>query len=408
MSPHSELQLGQNPDSPEDPDFDGYNTFADSDSDIANTPADPGPDIANTHARNEELREREATKSCFEIFDKLESLENKESRGRIGSMPNEWSNEAIPLFEHDGADYQLHLSHTWIKGIHTYANGSESVPEEADLDVYGLAGFNEWYGYIDIITWPLVVIPLGKLFVNKSGYSTWTGYELFLSGSLEVWMMYVPTKHDTVTWNTVDTGLFAHPGDRFDRIGDCKLALFCRSLRDLKTTTFEAAKKEVETSQQRRIKSLYLLEISDSDIGEFINLSRRHSSESHQGAYPPRDVVTRKEVVLTIENLNLGPGLARSQLMLLAMEKSEDRFVRFTPGAPDSWLEEEDSLLRAAVYKESWRIVDIILSAVNAHDYATGWDFSDCGIYHSACGPGREALLDLVVAYRQRSRYPRR
>ncbi|KAI1121504.1 hypothetical protein F5Y10DRAFT_288411 [Nemania abortiva] len=227
------------------------------------TPPDPDADIANIHASNKELREREATKACFQIFDKLDSLASKESRDQIGSIPSEWCDEAIPLFEHNDTDYQLHFSYTWLE-VHDPTNEPESEPEAADWDLHRLAGVTE--EGIQIIANPFVVIPIGKLFVNKSGSAIWTGYEMFISGSLEVWMIYVPTEHDTVTWNTADAGLFAHPGDQSDQAGKCKMARFCRSLRGLKTATFEAVQKEAASTAEWLYTGFYLIELSTSDI----------------------------------------------------------------------------------------------------------------------------------------------
>lgn len=238
--------------STEDSEFDGYNTSL-----------DPHDDIANTHASNEELRGREVTKACFEIFKNLDSLESEGTRDLIGSLPSEWSNEAIPLFELNGNDYQLHFAYTWMKALHTYTIHNDPTPEVADWDLHGLAMVTE--SGISPIVRPLFIIPLGKLFIHQSKYSVWTGYELFLSDELEVWMIYAPTEENELTWNVIDPGLIDDQGHRSDLMSG-KLALFCESLCDLEKATFEGVKNTIKSNKPVLSASFYLLELPASEI----------------------------------------------------------------------------------------------------------------------------------------------
>ncbi|KAI1165372.1 hypothetical protein F5B18DRAFT_611936 [Nemania serpens] len=355
-------------------------SYENSQLDGSNVPPELDADIANIHARNSELRERKVTQPCFEVFDALESLENEDFRDWIGWISHDWCNEAIPLFEHDDADYQLHFSYTWTKGIRTYADDDEPEPGLSDLELHGIAGVTE-EGRIEIITRPLVVISLGRLFVNQSGRSIWTGYELFVSGSLEVWMVYVPNQHYATSWKTIDTGLFAYRKES-DQTGKYKLARFCSSLRDLRKATFEVVQKEVASTGLSRYTSFYRLELPGPDIQEF------------EG----RDLEQNHSFCLRSENTTLGPGLACSQLLLLATEHTDECFVRLSSTGYGSYYEHGTSLLKEAASAESWQIVDMILASANVDAYAREVDFSDIDILRRADRSGSEALVKLILA----------
>ncbi|KAI1123004.1 hypothetical protein F5Y10DRAFT_270506 [Nemania abortiva] len=394
----------------------------------------PGPDgdIACTHARNSELRDTAVTKACFKIFNNLSSLTNEQSRTRIGFMPGKWSNKAIPLFNDGDADYQLHLSYTWLKVIHTYSEtwrelesgeseseeseseepgserpepeelGSEeseseksefegaepmelefeeSEPEEpefegtglseldpglADWNLHGVAGITE-NGHVEVIVNPLAVIPIGKLFINKAGYSTWTGYEMFVSGNLEVWIIYVPNEDSPVVWNITETDPFNPPiGDQQPhRTGTRMLAQFCQSLRDLETTTFEAVKRRVASTRDLRFTKFYLLEISPRCI-----------RSSHFPFLSP-EYYDQLCVELSSDRLRVEcypkPNPAYQQLLLLAKENPNIAFVELSfksaATGPDERVNEnwpELSLLSLAAASRSRRVFDCYLIAATS------------------------------------------
>ncbi|KAI0539512.1 hypothetical protein GGR58DRAFT_464579 [Xylaria digitata] len=298
---------------------------------------------------------------------------------------------------HDRDNYQLHFSYTWMKAIHTYTHEYESQSEVAEWDLHGLAGFTKG-GDIKVITWPLIVILIGKFFVHKSGYSTWTGYEMFVSDRLEVWMIYVPTEDDAITWNTVDTGLFAGYGDQSDQTGKCKLVRFCGSLRDLKTATFEAVQKEAIMAREPFFTNFYLLELSASDIQNFVN--PRPCTKSSDNLEWERFGL-EECIRLRSENITLGYSIAYHQLLLLAKEHSEKCFVRFSLDFNSRNPCERDekgntSLLVKAVYSESWRIVDMIFASGNVDAFANKGDFSNMAILARADQSGSEALVKFI------------
>ncbi|KAI1109529.1 hypothetical protein F5Y14DRAFT_432326 [Nemania sp. NC0429] len=388
----SDPEIGSSEGSRETQDFDDFDDSDDSEYDGYICPPLPDADISNIHASNQELREREATKLCFEIFDKLESLGDNKSRDQIGRMPRQWSSEAIPLFEHNGADYQLHFAYTWLRALHTYAKMVESEPYSADWDLYGLAGVTQG-GHLEVILAPLTVVSLGKLFINKSDQLTWTGYELFVSGSLEVWMIHIPTKYDPVMWNTIDTGFFTQCENQPGQTGKCKLARFCRSLRGLKTAAFEMVQKEVAVTKQTHFTDFYILELSKSDIQKFVALDLRYTSDI---SFRERDS-HRREPVLKSGKIILRPGPASSQLLLLAEEYPRECFVRFSPVAHEVATEQHSSLLSAAVFECSWDIIKKILAAKNIDAYANDDDFS-LRLLHIAVQHSKKAFVEQILA----------
>ncbi|KAI1181700.1 hypothetical protein F5B17DRAFT_451212 [Nemania serpens] len=249
---------------------------------------------------------------------------------------------------------------------------------------------------METLTKPLVVIPLGRLFVNKSGRSIWTGYELFVSGSLEIWMVYGPSEWNTLSWlDSIDTGLFAQGEDPSGQVDKCKLARFCGSIRDLGTVTFEGVRKELEASTGESLYvGFYALEVSKSDAGDFVALDATSQDESNAA------------VGLRSENIMLGldrPACV-SQLLLLARENYKRCFVRFTPGESKSHgnynmtQPHDTSLLKEAIDTKSWRIVDMILASKNVHAYANEGDFSDGNILLEAERAGRETLVKLILS----------
>ena len=108
----------------------------------------------------------------------------------FGSLPSKMVRKAIPLFTDpaNGADYQLHLAFTRMDGLHTYSHSAvmppRTVENEKDLIPHYYA-----HTQVRIVTWPDIVVPLGKLFANSSGHSDWTGYEVFVSRKMDLWII---------------------------------------------------------------------------------------------------------------------------------------------------------------------------------------------------------------------------
>ncbi|KAI1161409.1 hypothetical protein F5B18DRAFT_450397 [Nemania serpens] len=368
-------------------------------SDGWSTPPDPDVDIANTHADNRELKRREAWKSCFEIFSNLESLWDKSSRDCIGSMPSKWRNEAIPLFEHGSTGYQLHLSYTWMKAIHTYssADSDKTGLDRADWYLHGLARDTGRAG-IDIVQQPLFVIPLGKLFINKDGHSAWTGYEMFVSNDLKVWIIYVPDKDNSIIWDTADSGLFASSGEQPNQTGMRKLAQFWPSLKDLlQSATFEEVRKIVRSPGRGWdiTDRFYLLEISTRDI------------ESLEKSYDARVSFTKAGlcVGLISDRIKLADGLAAHKLLLLAKENPKNSIVKLVHYLANSHTFYRDfdndfyqgSLLQHAVQENDHHIVDTIVKSRDISAFANESDFDDLDMLANADQFEMNELVNLIL-----------
>lgn len=233
-------------------------------------------DMAITCQSNRELRKRDAVKGFFEKLEGIRSRSlNDETREWFGTLPTRMSTEAIPLFRDDstGADYQLHPSFTSMRSLHT-AGSMEAA--KIDPYLYGLLHCGE-SGDCDLSTWPKLVIPVGKLFVNRSGCSKWTGYEFFVSDELELWIIYTrneddPERAGCVRCNLVrPTGANSEQGaNEEDAPTVSRVARVCSFLRDIQSLSFEEAKARVHRSSDRFSGgSLILLELSKD---QFVNM----------------------------------------------------------------------------------------------------------------------------------------
>ncbi|KAF2965534.1 hypothetical protein GQX73_g8067 [Xylaria multiplex] len=353
---------------------------ADYQSDGLDSPFDPDTNNANTHMSNDELNKTLATRDCytlFKSFNKIELLEDAKRREQLGSIPTTLCNEAIPLFEHGDNHYQLHFSYTWMKAIHTFTSIGESSPGTPDWYVHCLAAVTK-QGHMDIVTWPLMIIPLGKLFVNTRGRSIWTGYEMFVSNKLGVWAIYVPNEHLTVPWDN-------------DLFGTKKLALLWPSLSNLESATYKEAKIYIGLNMpyiydpNPLVHRFCLLEISTGDI---LNVMKS----------PYRDI--QPNIRLSSEQLNIRyMDLAGRQLLLLAKENADKPFIKLSAGGEsmrdynrDKYLSERSLLLRATVCN-SRQIVDMILESDDVNAYASEKDFSDVSMLYLAHQFKMEALV---------------
>ncbi|KAI0416292.1 hypothetical protein F5X98DRAFT_375862 [Xylaria grammica] len=369
---------------------------------------DPDIDIANTHANNDELRDTRATRDCLDLFSSFESPESfkdAEIRERLGSIPTIWCNEAIPLFNHDDNDYQLHFSYTWMEAIHTFTYTGEPNPGTADWYVHCLAGLTKQRD-MQFVTTPKFIIPLGKLFMNKSGQSRWTGYEIFVSERLEVWVVYVPNEHHIMRWNAVDAGFAAaghitnphqHGPPQLDTkaisptaasASQPKLARLCPQLKDLASATFEKVQPLTRSSDDKVITDhFYLLEI-------LIGYGPSSFEKFFQNG--PRYLISES-------NSYSSDTLASRQVLLLAKENANDTFIKLSPDPlndkdrrRDMYFREYSLLFRGTIFN-SPRIVEMILGSGNVDAYAREKDFSDVSMLYLANQFGMEALVKLIL-----------
>ena len=248
--------------------------------------------IACTHKTNEKLRGRDAVEQFFKEVENMDTLENNEKREWIGSLPSRMFKEAIPLFTDFGTrtDYQLHFSYTRMKAFHTYTfpsrvshhtaeNGSDNIPDYYVHSLLHVTDRNE----VELISKPNIVIPLGKLFVNKSGHSKWTGYEVFVSSNMELWIIYILDENDFEKWYSVDCSLSRRrtiagnaKDEQTEETPSFKIARLWNSLRTLRSSNFKEAADLVGASQSNNhMGSFRLLEISISEASQAISLSNK-------------------------------------------------------------------------------------------------------------------------------------
>ena len=150
-------------------------------------------DIANTHQSNQELRQCENVKEFFAEAARYQSLTYDEALTWVGSLPTTMSNSAIPLFTDDKEnDFQIHFSYTWMTALHTAGTKDANLIDPYVHRLLRVISNDE----LQIIEHPGVVVPIGKLFVNKSGHSIWTGYEVFVTSNTELWIVYILDKVD--------------------------------------------------------------------------------------------------------------------------------------------------------------------------------------------------------------------
>ena len=206
-------------------------------------------DLAVTHRRNEELRQRDEVKQFFAKINTIESFWDQESRTWLRSFPYLMRREAIPLFESSIGDffedYQLHPSYSWLP--------QGKIAQDPDLMLYRLSCAENVELQI-----PHFFIPLDRLFVNaengnrfekrcdssRSRLTRWTGYELFISNDLAVWMVFDEDSFASHArpWYPVSCGI-----SQFCNRG---IARLLPSLNELEHVTVEDAIESIKTTHK--------------------------------------------------------------------------------------------------------------------------------------------------------------
>lgn len=206
-------------------------------------------DLAVTHSRNKELRQRDGVKQFFAKLNTIESLWDQETRKWLGSLPYHMRREAIPLLESniDGVfeDYQLHPSYSWLTRGKT--------AKDPDLMLYRLSCAEKVTLQI-----PNLFIPLGRLFVNaengnrfakrcnsnRSRLTRWTGYEIFISSDLAVWIVFDEDSFISHArpWYPVSSGI--------TQFCKCGIARLLPSLSELEHATVEDAIESIKVTYQ--------------------------------------------------------------------------------------------------------------------------------------------------------------
>lgn len=234
----------------------------------------------------------------------------------------------------------------------------EFNPDQAvDFYVHFLARATE-QSSMELVINPLTVIPLGKLFLNRLGHSSWTGYEVFVSASLEVWLIYVSGEQDYGSWDTVDSGLSLYPqgispnepkDNPAEQEPRQKLVRFWTSLASLQTATFEAIHKQVGHTRVLT-GSLYLLEISKHDAS--LSIQRIH----HDLLADPFSVYLEGDTFCVDAVSPVG-----GELLLLARGNAKRHFVRVVFELPiGKRLDRSSSLISLAAETGSREIIRLL------------------------------------------------
>ena len=310
-------------------------------------------DIANTHKSNQELKQCDAVQNFFAQAATVRSLEEYDTRNWIGSLPSTMSEWAVPLFtDENEIDFQLHFSYTWMGALHTARTKNANI---VDPYVHGLVHIIN-SDESELIDDPIIVIPLGKLFINKSRHSTWTGYEIFVTSELSLWIIYVLDEVDPEELypDEVRLSRWDIPGsikkgqDQTEEPPGIKIARLWGFLGTIEFATFEEAQKEVQKSSTGNYTGpIHLLELSRTVASKYIQMK---ASAYH-------DVfATSKFEVHTASSVG-------KELLLLAIENSKVPIMRLKFGKE---LEHQNhgrfrDLLSVAIKHADETIIELLL-----------------------------------------------
>ena len=315
-------------------------------------------DIAATHENNEELRGRVAVKEFFEKVKSMDSVMDDEQREWIGSLPSTMATDPIPLFtDHDTkTDYQLHFSYTWMTGLHTYTkpalddNSDSESSAIADYYVHSLLHVRKGHAPRSI-SYPNLIIPLGKLFVNESGHSEWTGYEVFVSIDLELWIIYILDESGVQEWHPKECRLLTRIQRNYQKITQLwsslhtlETASFLDASRALYYQNLFARRASEMSSLEDYIGSLYLLEISMHEVSEAVSLPQK---------FLHKMLVTRKL------RINAKSSAGR-ELLELAVENPESTIVKLEFVNGYGHVDHSDTLEHLATAADDRDILELL------------------------------------------------
>ena len=344
------------------------------------------PNPAATHKTNKELRESDAIAQFFKKIQAVKVLDDA-TREWIGSLPSTMSERAIPLFtdESTGTDYQLYLSYTWMSGLHTAGSLDAG---RVDLYAHSLLHIDE-NEELELIPNPNIVIPLGKLFVHRSGCSSWTGYEIFVSGGLELWIIDIldeddPAKVYPGPFERNIFGLTTLDNEQDTQTAKAlsfKLARLWPLLSDLKSASFVEAVAEVQRSRCKNYTgSIRLLEIATDLVSQAVLLSKGCT----------KTLMTR--------NLKLNPSTsAGRKLLRLANQNADSSILTLlfeADAQPESSSDRELLSLAAQFGDESIARLLLKQPNINAHSK----DILDrTPLSHAAAENGHESITGLLL-----------
>lgn len=220
---------------------------------------------------------------------------------------------AIPLFTDDtGIDFQLHFSCTWMGAFHTAGTKSAEGVDPYARSLIHMTNSDD----LELTSNPNIVVPLGKLFVNKDSYSVWTGYEVFVCSNLHIWIIYTldevdpeelyPKEVRLSRWGI--PGIYKDGQIQAKKSPSVKIARLWDRISTIESATFEKAEKEVWNSHSENyVGSIYLLELSRTVVSWAL-------SDSNEIIY--KDLATKKFKVNA-------QSKAGRQLLALAIENAK-------------------------------------------------------------------------------------
>ncbi|KAI1173805.1 ankyrin repeat-containing domain protein [Nemania sp. FL0916] len=349
--------------------------------------------LADRHESNDELMRRPKSYEVDHYFDwthHIRYLWSGTSTMTINTLPYLCDKQVIPLFTHDGNDYQMHIKNTKFQAIaahrapHADPRWEDPLPNGCVRSLAWVSDNNE----MELITKPLTVAHLGKLFIHKNGHLVWTGYELFVSAAMEVWMIsdikepgVRPRRH------VVDSGLFAPPQDAssesehgmVEKVTRPRLVRFVPSLQNLRNATPEWIRRQAKQAQITT-GSFYLLDLSATEAWKGLEACRLDYIARGHGDFE------RYGVSLESEHFCVDArSLAGSQLLRLACHYFGKTVIRLVFNKSIKQERSGESLLHIlAAASSSSAPKTLLAKLVDASGsidvYAEGCDMSDSNL----------------------------
>ena len=240
-----------------------------------------------------------------------------------------------------------------MNGFHAYAlpsqnaakNDMDNIPDAFIHRLVHITTQNE----AKLISEPNFIIPLGNLFVHESGYTSWTGYEVFVSVEMKLWTIYALDDDQFETWSPVNCNLLNsrtifNGNKETPKPPELKLAPFWDSLKTLRSSSFEKAVNIVKTSQ---------FKIYEGSIGLF-DISRFQVSQALSYSNKAYEIFETKKI-----RINADSHAGRTAL-LLAARYSKKRIIKFTfEKQAQSEFDDSQSLISLAIKYNDDTILDL-------------------------------------------------
>ncbi|KAI0118167.1 hypothetical protein GGR51DRAFT_554660 [Nemania sp. FL0031] len=384
-------------DSPES----GPDTPIKSKSEIYDPAWDYDTDLVYNHGSNQQLEETQAAKEFFAKIDNIDTLQDETTRHWFGCLPDKFPDGAIPLFTDGEIDYQLHFSFSMMAGIDTSTFLTPLGPrlDPIEFFVHCIALASET-SELELVLDPLFVIPLGKLVLNKYGRSYWTGYEIFVSGSLQVWIIYAPSEPGPFSYYNVDSGLFPPSPEKstdtgnklVEQIPTQNVARVWHSLKGLRTATPHDIKNEVSKSVVRA-RSVYLLQLAMDEVPYAMKKFEETPSIPRTKAIPAPAYMSVGTFCIPVTSP------VASQLLQLALENPDQPIAKIVFRPQSQLIEDQSSLLLQAVEHDQEAVIKMINKSANIDAYASGIDFSDTkliAVIEKLSGKGADKILKFI------------